>query len=217
MTVKDIMPYSDGLWKEPPAEWPGRLVVIEGFDGSGKSTQIERVSETLRSRGHRVLLTRQPTDWYRNDPGVRSFLDDPESVLSIKALALLAAADRLRHCAEIIEPALGDGYVVLCDRYVYSSIALFAHRGLPRAFVELINAGIPRPDRAFYLSLPSEILLKRIGQRDGERRKREERSLKTISEICELYESVGHGLLNIDGTQDMDTVTQGILQRLIDL
>jgi dTMP kinase len=202
------------LWKEVPSQLPGRLIVVEGFDGSGKSTQIERLAEALKRRGHRVLATRQPTDWYRNDPNVRSFLDDPESTHSIKALALLAAADRLRHCAEVIEPALHDGYVVLCDRYVYSSIALFMHRGLHKGFIELINSGIPQPDWAFYLSVPCDILLKRITQRDGDKRKREERSLTTISEICELYENVSHGLLSIDGTQDIDTLTRCLLRHL---
>jgi len=205
------------FWKERPVQWPGRLLAVEGFDGSGKSTQIERVSEALRSRGHRILATRQPTEWYRSDPGVRSFLDDPDSMSSVKALALFAAADRLRHCAEVIEPALREGYVVLCDRYVYSSIALFIHRGLRREFIEYINAGIPQPDLAIYLSVPSEMLLERIARRDGNARKREERSLAVVSEICKLLESVDRGLLMIDGTRDQELITQDILSRTAEL
>lgn len=192
---------------------PGRLITISGFDGAGKTTQIEALSAALRRDGEAVLSTYQPTDTYRADPDVRSFLDDGASPQSIRILALMAAVDRLRHVERVIKPALRQGQTVICDRYVYATLALFVHRGLDLPFVASINTGVLRPDVAVHLDVPATALAARLKARDGDRLKVEERSLETIEAIGRQYETLGDELIHIDGNQPPDDVAHAIYAR----
>src|SRR5688500_9154814 len=106
-----------------PCDGEGKLIVFCGFDGCGKSTQIERLARNLEAAGKSVLITKQPSDWYRESRIVRDFLAKGGCATKAKILALYAAADRLKHVHEVILPAVRAGKHVICDRYVYSSIA----------------------------------------------------------------------------------------------
>lgn len=192
----------------------GLLVSIVGFDGSGKTTQLERVAEALRAEGREVVETRQPTDWYRELADVQTFHDSGGSAETAHILALLAAADRRRHVQEIIDPALERGAVVLCDRYVYATFGVFVHRGVDFRLLADINRGIPRPDHAFYLKLPTEELLRRLRERDGDRLKHEEKSAERIESIVRTYEELGPELIHVDGTATREEVTAEILRHI---
>ncbi|MBX9393823.1 hypothetical protein K4749_09500 [Streptomyces sp. TRM72054] len=104
-----------------------------------------------------------------NWPRSSFFHDQGGSSETAHILALLAAADRRRHVMEVINPALERGTVVLCDRYVHATFGVFVHRGVDFRFLATINNGIPRPDHAFYLKLPTDELLRRLRERDGDR------------------------------------------------
>ncbi|MEU0666230.1 dTMP kinase [Streptomyces lavendulocolor] len=192
----------------------GLLVSIVGSDGSGKTTQIERVAEAVRARGREVVVTRQPTDWYRELAEVQVFHDEGGSTETAHILALLAAADRRRHVQEVINPALERNAVVLCDRYVYATFGVFVHRGVDFRFLATVNEGIPRPDHAFYLKLPTEELLRRLRERDGDRLKHEERSVERVESITRTYEELGSELVHIDGTAPREGVTAEILRHM---
>lgn len=97
-----------------------KFIVLEGIDGSGTTTQLSRVSAALRTLGHRVHETREPTGG-RIGKLIREQLSDPSGV-SARCLALLFAADRIDHLDREILPALARGEVVVCDRYVMSSL-----------------------------------------------------------------------------------------------
>ena len=102
---------------------PGHLIVLEGPDGAGKSVQATRLAERLAGRGLRVTLTREPGGT-RLGEQVRAILLDPSDVARGPiADALLFAAARSQHVIEVIRPALERGEVVICDRYVASSMA----------------------------------------------------------------------------------------------
>ncbi|WP_455907435.1 dTMP kinase [Streptomyces nigra] len=201
---------------QPERTDSGLLVSIVGFDGSGKTTQIERVAEAIRATGREVVETRQPADWYRQLAQVQVFHDQGGSVESAHILALLAAADRRRHVMEVINPALERGAVVLCDRYVYATFGVFVHRGVDFGFLATINHGIPRPDHAFYLKLPTQHLLQRLRERDGDQLKFEEKSAERIESITRTYEELGPELTHIDGTATRDEVTASILGHIKD-
>src|SRR5688572_5725344 len=124
MTSRVDLPALRSLFR-PARVDNGLLISIVGFDGSGKTTQIENVASALRATGREVIETRQPTDWYRELAEVRTFHDHGGSADSAHILALLAAADRRRHVMEVIDPALARGAVVLCDRYVYATFGVF--------------------------------------------------------------------------------------------
>ena len=101
----------------------GIFITFEGLDGCGKSTQLERLSETLSIRGFDVLATREPggTDI---GTGIRSILLDSRTAgLSAMTELALMFADRAQHVEEMIQPALRAGKIVLCDRYTDSTEA----------------------------------------------------------------------------------------------
>ncbi|OAL16388.1 hypothetical protein A4V12_05035 [Streptomyces noursei] len=115
---------------------------------------------------------------------------------------------------EVINPALERNAVVLCDRYVYATFGVFVHRGVDFRFLATINEGIPRPDHAFYLKLPTDELLRRLRERDGDRLKHEERSAERVESITRTYEELGSELVHIDGTTPREGVTAEILRHM---
>jgi dTMP kinase len=149
---------------------PGRLIAFEGVEGSGKSTQLELLRRVLEGRGREVVVTREPGGTPAGER-VRALLLDPEVELSPRAEALLFAAARAELVEAVIRPALERGAVVLCDRYLDSSLAYQgAARGLGRGPVEAVNrfatVGL-LPDLVVLLDLdPASGLRRRVGQLD---------------------------------------------------
>ncbi|MBW3621359.1 MAG: dTMP kinase [Actinobacteria bacterium] len=145
---------------------PGLFVVFEGGEGAGKSTQLALLREALEADGLPVLLTRQPGGT-RLGELIRGVLLDPSSQLTDRAEALLFAADRAQHAEESIRPALEDGSVVLCDRYVDSSIVYQGMaRGLGGPEVEELNrwgTDDLRPDLVVLLDVDPVEGLRRAG------------------------------------------------------
>lgn len=195
-------------------EYSGTLISIVGFDGSGKTTQLNSLAKRFQDKGYEVLNVRQPTDWYRNLGDVKVFHDQGGSPVSAKILALLAAADRQKHVYEVILPALKKGQVVLVDRYVYATFGVFVHRGVDLDFLVKINAGIPRPDFAFYLKMSPVSLRARLDKRDGDNLQFEERKLERISSVISTYENMPNELINIDAEQDLESVSADIIKAI---
>ncbi len=105
----------------------GKFIVIEGLDGSGKSTQIQRLADTLRLRGEKVYITAEPTD-FETGGYLRRILSESQNK-NMYLQAALFLADRLEHITHPefgIKRYLDEGYTVICDRYYYSS---FAYQG----------------------------------------------------------------------------------------
>jgi dTMP kinase len=148
----------------------GRLIAFEGVEGAGKSTQVELLRQALEKAGHRVVTTREPGGTPVGER-VRSILLDPASALDPRTEALLFAAARAELVEQVIRPALERGEVVLCDRYVDSSLAYQgAGRGLglePVAVINRFATGGLVPDLVVLLRLdPVEGLARGRGSRD---------------------------------------------------
>ncbi|HOV79108.1 MAG TPA: dTMP kinase [Bacillota bacterium] len=118
----------------------GKFIVFEGVDGSGKTTQLKLLGEELRSRGYEVLCTREPGGT-RVGESIRDILLNPAfNDLSPLAEAFLYAAARAQHVERVILPALEEGKIVLCDRFVDSSFAYQGSgRGLEIPLLKKIN------------------------------------------------------------------------------
>jgi len=147
----------------------GRLITVEGVEGAGKSTQIECLRAWLARRGVSVVTTAEP-DGTALGASLRRLLGEIDRVGPL-AEALLFAASRAEHVQRVIRPALAVGQVVLCDRYVDSTVAYQGHgRGLPLELVAQLNRlatdGVT-PDLTLVLDLDVAEGLRRARARRG--------------------------------------------------
>lgn len=141
------------------------FITFEGGEGCGKSTQIAALAARLTSRGMPVLATREPGGCAIADAIRRILLDPANAALVPRAELLLYAAARAQHVDEIIQPALGQGTWVLCDRFTDATVAYQGGgRQLPPATIETLNRiatdGL-QPDLTLLLDLPVEEGLRR--------------------------------------------------------
>jgi dTMP kinase len=143
----------------------GLLVVFEGLDGAGKTTMLQHVHDELDSLRIAVVNTRQPTNKYRDDPTVRKFLASSGTLAEACVVASRAAEDRSDHVATFILPQLEAGKVVLCDRYVFSFLAMFEFRGIERPRLIQMASNLPKPDISFFLDVPPLLLTERLSAR----------------------------------------------------
>lgn len=145
------------------------FITIEGCEGSGKSTQARRLSEFLESQGVDTILTREPGNTGSNvGTEIRNILLENEG-LERETQLYLFLANRSEHVAKIIQPAIGEGKTVICDRYSDSTYAYQVH-GLPDLDFELrftaLHCGIC-PDLTIWLDVPLASTLGRIQKRMG--------------------------------------------------
>ena len=150
----------------------GYFISFEGGDGSGKSTQIQILREFLEERGYDVILTREPGGTPISEKIRSIILDKANSEMDDMTEALLYAAARAQLVSQIIRPALEEGKVVICDRFVDSSMAYQAYaRGLGDS-VKTINAfavGDCMPDLTILLKVNPQVGSSRIGNRERDR------------------------------------------------
>lgn len=148
----------------------GLFIVFEGGDGVGKTTQQALLAEKLRAGGHEVVLTREPGD-SRAGAVIRQLLLDPATGdLDPRAEALLYAADKAQHLAEVVRPALERGAMVVCDRYIDSMLAYQgAGRVLDPAEVAALAAWATRglrPDLTVLLDLDPALAVGQMVEKD---------------------------------------------------
>lgn len=204
----------------------GLFVTFEGGEGAGKSTQIRLLAEALKTRGHGVILTREPG----GSPGAEAvrhvILSGAAERFGTRMEALLFAAARNDHVEEVIRPALRSGQVVLCDRFLDSSRVYQGITGnLEPAFIErLQNVAINgvMPDCTLILDLPATEGLDRARRRatgpsaaGGEPDRFEKEELETHEKrreaFLELAEREPLRCRVVDATQTRDAIAAQIL------
>ena len=149
----------------------GLFISMEGPDGSGKTMQMDMLEQDLRQRGLDVLRSREPGGTAISEK-IRDMLLDPANTeMSSRTEALLYAASRAQHVEQVLKPALDGGKIVLCDRYVDSSLVYQGiGRGLGIPAIEEINAfatGGLQPDVTIVLQIDFEEGLRRKGRQNG--------------------------------------------------
>ena len=144
----------------------GVLIVFEGIDGTGKSTQIRLLGDYLTEQGYDVVTTREPTDSAYGRKIRRLYLD--RGLCTREEELELFLADRREHVEKLLAPALARGAVVLCDRYYLSTAAYQGANGFdPEAIIEM-NRFAPPPDLALIFEQPVATGLQRITDCRGE-------------------------------------------------
>lgn len=143
----------------------GKFITVEGCEGSGKSTQLRFLAEYLKDNGADFVLTREPGGSMIAEKIRKIILDKENTLMTSECEALLYAAARVQHLDEIVKPALDAGKLVICDRYVDSSLAYQGYaRGLGCGFVESINAYALEefpPDLTLFLNISPEAAFER--------------------------------------------------------
>ncbi len=142
----------------PNHGFPGRLIVFEGLDGSGKSTQAALLGKWLSARGYRVFFT----EWNSSEL-VSNVIrrGKKKGLLTPTTFSLLHATDFADRFERRILPPLRAGYLVVCDRYAYTAFVRDAARGCDPEWVRTIYSFAPKPDRAFYFRVSVGTTLKR--------------------------------------------------------
>jgi len=186
----------------------GKMVSIEGIDGCGKTTHVRLLAGWLRSRGHKVVVTDEPTDGMIGRIIKRELRG--ELKLSVAAEALLFAADRVQHIAELIRPELKAGKIVITERYFYSSLAYQSARGLSMSWVENINRAAIKPNLAILIDLPAEAALRRIKR--SRKLDKFEMDLQLQRRVRANYLRIARlkGLKVVDGVRPVDEVQDDI-------
>lgn len=151
--------------------YKGKLITFCGLDGCGKTTQIKKLTTYLEENGHKIFLTKQPTDFIRNSEIFRTYMDMPNhDDFDYRALSLLCASDRVQHSNRVIAQKLKEGYTVISDRYFYSCLANLIARGYAEdSWIYEIAGWIPTPDIAFFLDIDVDTAIKRVRSRESEK------------------------------------------------
>lgn len=139
---------------------PGLLIVFEGTDGTGKSTQLSLLATALENMGHELLTTCEPTNGQYGQR-IRALYSN-RNQMSLDEELELFLADRKEHVDTLLSPALQEGKIVLCDRYYLSTIAYQGAAGLDPATILARNAFAPIPDLALLFHAPITTGVKRI-------------------------------------------------------
>jgi len=168
----------------------GLFIVLEGIDGSGKTTQAKRLARKLKG-----VYTHEPTKGKIGKLSVTLFKQSRSS-----GLQAVFAADRAEHVKKVILPSLKKGRIVVCDRYILSSLAYAPQKDVK--FVKVLNQGFPVPDKVFLLDLPERVAKKRK---------------PSISEIAQVRKNFlkhkGRAII-IDAKKSIDEVAKIIEKKL---
>ena len=191
----------------------GRLVALEGLDGSGKTTQAARLAAALRARGREVVLTREPTD----GPFGRRIraLAKNGDLLTAEQERELFTEDRREHVARVIEPALAADRWVLTDRYFLSTVAYQGARGLDwREILRNSEAEFPVPDVVLLFELPAAEGLARARARGGAPDPRFEQD-EYLTQVERIFAAIDRPYLaRVDASGSAEAVTARALAAL---
>jgi dTMP kinase len=191
----------------------GRLVALEGLDGSGKTTQAARLAAALRARGREVVLTREPTDGPFGRR-IRALAKNGDPLTAEQERELFTE-DRREHVARVIEPALAADRWVLTDRYFLSTVAYQGARGLDwREILRNSEAEFPVPDVVLLFELPAAEGLARARARGGAPDPRFEQD-EYLTQVERIFAAIDRPYLaRVDASGSAEAVTARALAAL---
>lgn len=173
---------------------PGKLLVVCGTDGSGKSTLIRSImaylNELPAGQRRKVIYAVQPSDWWRSDARVKSTIlhigDGP--LASELAIGVFAIADRINQQEMVIEPELRNGSFVIMDRYIYSLFSYYmAHKSSDLDYLADCSHPLFAPDMGILVDCDPEVAVERVKKRDGVRAGAFDQDLPFVSGVISAF------------------------------
>ena len=197
---------------------PGSLVAIEGIDGAGISTQVDRLVGALNASGHQAIATAEPTAGPVGHQ-IRRVHPQPDLLVDgglMRTLSLLFAADRVDHFHRVVAPALTRGITVVSDRWYHSSLA-YQRTVVDRDWIMSLNRHTRTPDVTVFLAIRPEVGQQRRTGRASELFHAPERQQEVVggyrATIAELR-SAGERIEIVDGEVAIDDVAAGVRDAL---
>jgi len=205
-------------------EITGSFIVIEGPDASGRSTQIQRITEKLESDGHAVINT----GLKRSDLISKGIIEAKRNYVGRRTMALYYAADFADQLENKIIPALKAGFVVIADRYIYTLIARSSVRGINKNWLHQLHSFAIKPDLIFYLNVDPYNLIHRVFKKNKSLDYYESGADLGISD--DIFDSFikyqyllknefnlmqkKYGLVNIDGNKEVNDIYEDIESKI---
>ena len=195
----------------------GYFIVVEGPDGSGKTTVCNLLAAKLKEEGKQIVHTREPGGIDIAEQIRNVILDPKNEAMDGKTEALLYAASRRQHLVERVIPSIEEGKIVLCERFVYSSLVYQGYaRGLGIDEVFAINKfaiGDMMPDLVIYLDVDEKVGLSRVDSR-GKKDRLDGESSQFHKRVVEGYKLIKERFKDfkiVDASRDVDTVLKECL------
>ena len=201
------------------------FIFFEGIDGSGKTTQAERLKDHLIQIGERSVISPEPSTGLIGKL-IREAMQ--KSIIAIQnqnrfeeQMAYLFAADRHYHLYNdedgVFKLMNQDDCHVITPRYYFSSLAYNCHTQAEYDFVSRLNQAFPNPDLVIYLDIPVEVAMTRISERGERECYEEEQKLTQVSQNYDrIFEVYPGSLLTLDGTQSESELHQEIIEFIVD-
>lgn len=192
----------------------GLLIVFEGIDGTGKSTQLDLLAHYLVNKDYPVITTREPTDG-QYGVKIRQLYINRDSISKEEELELFIN-DRKEHVEQLIQPALAEQKIILCDRYFLSTAAYQGAVGFDPQVILDQNSFAPDPDLALLFLANPELSITRIADRgdtlnDFEQQDKLEKVSKLFLSLDKPY------ILQIDGSGTIETIHQEVVKNVMTL
>ena len=198
----------------------GKFITIEGGDGAGKSTQIPFVEQLIRSRGHKLRVTREPGGTELGEQLREILLNFSAGNMCDDTELIMMFAARKQHLYEVIMPALEAGVWVLCDRFTDATYAYQGGgRGIDASRIEILEDWVQQgmqPDLTLLLDVPVEVGLGRTGKRGEASDRFEQQKARFKERVRERYlersRRFSHRIKKIDAAQNLGAVQMRIVE-----
>lgn len=200
----------------------GKFITLEGPDGSGKTTVSLKVVAYLKDQGYKVMLTREPGGVDIAEQIRNVILDKNNTAMDAKTEALLYAAARRQHLVEKVLPALNQGYIVICDRFVDSSLAyqgVGRHLGIDKVYaMNLFAIEDIMPDKTIFFDIDYMLGLERIKRNERESDRLDNDSLDFHRQVYEGYlqicEKYPDRIVKIDASLALNEVVDQVIREI---